>query len=572
MKMFLFFLSYDIIECMKKITETKLKASLKNSSSPVALSAQGQMDVYLAPIGKRQQSALSVYLDKMHCSDPDFSKPFPDEVMDFIVDSLDFKTTDSFLKKRLRSGLKELNKKSKTARGLIAQIPFGLKVSSISEQSDTAGAFVLFGVDEVFFNLPHFKNKKNRLLAIEFLHETGHVLDNYQLRPFEGITKGYVDKEGKPIRAVPHPNIETESSCQLDLAFEAEKQAVSYQIESEMMSVPEMIEPVVLSVLEGACMAIGLFAKPQEANREKVVFNYSLQRAGSYLKTAVKNPKKLFSKTGREEISSLARKENMASFVKFLKKPARHKIGFRHIGSLLSVIGGVACFSLLMPGVIGTIGLLGACLGGCAYSNLKKTVHDFQYNWKSSYYEKALWRNRFFLNENKQADQASLLVLKALENKYDNFLTSSDVLTPPDKDFVYNEMMLPKRQYQKLSENQKEDMMTFVEILKAGDREGDLKDFSDEEIIFQLMKSIVTVSKQKKISPSKAFSQYLNMLIREDEVLEAGVQKLPLPVLNQIHDKELRKEILLLKNEITQKEKDLMYLKQQKMADKRGLK
>ena len=370
----------DILLYMKN----NLKQHLFSSVSPVSLLTANGADVYLAPINKEKESALATYLRNKGQSEVDFQKPFSNEVIDFIVDSLNFDVgIHPIFKEKLKEGFSCLNQKSATGRFLLAQLPKNVGVHLLSDEVGNSSFFVVPEQNDVFIHKEQLDSLTPERFALEFLHEMGHLNEYQSIRLLEDFSLGFVDKDGKTINSSIENEFSSSERYRSNLLLEAEKQALTYQILSETMSVKDKAVCLGRAVLGGAAEGIiGLFpGKETKPAMEQLGLLQYLSVEKNKLKNFLKHPIKACSAQGRKEMALLSKKEAIGDFVSYLVlKPKKNMLKAHRWWGVPTLFAGS-----VFLGVGGLAALAGGYLMGSGLFFLREKKAAFRKRWQNTY-------------------------------------------------------------------------------------------------------------------------------------------------------------------------------------------
>ncbi len=459
------------------------KKDLLGQSSFSALTHLGGAEVLLAPVGENQKSALQVYFDQKG-KEMNLDRPFDDEALLFLVESLiiegegkeraDFKEIESTFKAKLLQGFKQLNK-SKTARQLMMMVPDKLSVELFGasenkegfggEEEDSHNFFVLNQMKKIFIPMNGFQHLKPKSFGVEFLHETGHILDHEGLRPFSPFNHVYKNKENQVIKGLPTNNFSGEEAYRLDLILEAEKQGLSYQMNWESASFFEKMGLVVQGVAKGLSEAVigGMVPLNQAPSRSLIGLHHGLLYEGKKLKSFLKNPLSFFKKQEKRRQEDQAKKEAIFDRMTSLLAPVSKKKGFLGRYKLLSMLllaGG--------PLLVGLSPLLGPLLGGGALLSfagyLKENNQKFKTKWQQAYQQYGLENLSQGAWQENSSHKDFNLVLESLGQKYNQTTRLDELQTAQIDEEGYFNLIESKKCYQSLSPEGKKDLNLLVEL------------------------------------------------------------------------------------------------------------
>ncbi len=470
------------------------KKDLLAQSSFQALTHLGGAEVFLAPVGENQKSALQVYFDQKG-KEMNLDWPFEEEALLFLVESLiiegedkeraDFKEIESTFKTKLLQGFKQLNK-SKTARQLMMMVPDKLSVELFGEsdnkeglgveEADSHNFFVLNQMKKIFIPMNGFQHLKPKSFGIEFLHETGHILDHEGLRPFSPFNHVYKNKENQVIKGLPTNNFSGEEAYRLDLILEAEKQGLSYQMNWESASFFEKMGLVVQGVAKGLSEAVigGIVPLNQAPSRSLIGLHHGLLYEGKKLKSFLKNPLSFFKKQEKRRQEDQAKKEAIFDRMTSLLAPVSKKKGFlgRYKSlSMLLLAGG--------PLLVGLSPLLGALLGGGALLSfagyLKENNQKFKTKWQRAYQQYGLENLSQGAWQENSSHRDFNLVLESLGQKYNQTTRLDELQTAQIDEEGYFNLIESKKCYQSLSPEGKKDLNLLVELFFDGSEDQEEK-------------------------------------------------------------------------------------------------
>ncbi|MBO7244691.1 MAG: hypothetical protein J6V53_05370 [Alphaproteobacteria bacterium] len=408
----------------------------ENQVLNVPLQPTSSKGLFLGGLQEEELAGYEAYFKRY----PDQQKeavgaPIKKEVIDFIVDSLIVVAPgeDSSFKKRLKKGFYQINRYSPTGRALLRQVRFEQQVDlEIDLLNAVASVYKLF--DVIFFDKKKVKDSQPLDLATTFLHEMGHVNEDIQLRPLFDPVHGYTTKEGEGITERAYLFASKEKFI-LERMFEAEKQAQTYQILSDCLSVFDFFSASINSLCKAyfdliSSITFFIFGQKEQqqsgATIQMRLVSYKRRFLFNQIKAYLKEPSALFSKDKRHRINKKTALKSMSDHMRFLIDPMKKKkskLFLISCGLFATFLGSA---SLISSPTFLFLGLLTAsvCAGfHCAdkyYENNRK-------DWCSGYNENAYLNSRSAKGYEKGSVKKYRLILKAMAHKYHNYLKVKDL-------------------------------------------------------------------------------------------------------------------------------------------------
>lgn len=536
--------------------KNNLKQHLFSSVSPDALLKADGVDVCLAPIHKEQESALATYLRNKGQEEVDFQKPFSNEVIDFIVDSLNFDVgIHPIFKEKLKEGFSCLNQKSETGRFLLAQLPKNVGVHLLSDEVGNSSFFVVPGQNDVFIHKEHLDSLTPERFALEFLHEMGHLNEYQKIRPLEDFSLGFVDKDGKAINSSIENEFSSSERYRSNLLLEAEKQALTYQILSETMSVKDKVICGAMAVLGGAAEGIiGLFpGKETKPAMDQLGFFQYLNVKKNKLKNFLKHPTKLFSNKGRKEIALLSKKEAIGDFVSYLVlKPKKNMLKAHRWWGVPTLFAGS-----VFLGAGGLAALAGGYLMGSGLFFLKEKKAAFRKRWQNTYQQFELNNLLGYgLVENSKSQQFDRF-LNAMNAKYAGALNQNKMKEMPLDEEGMALLFESKKQYLSFSDGAKNDLKVLMQVIapemKVDEKEGDsqiqmisfISEFLNEE-----QEDAPLLNKKEKSSFETRFLDWVSQLLEEEkEDFLPNIKEDVFNLISTVQHPKLRRTLFSLREE-----------------------
>lgn len=562
-------LFYGIIEPMTNALLDQIYAS-----SPKRFFQSSRLKgVFLGALIEGQESAYEKYFELHKNEKPEaFGEPIKKEVIDFIVDSLVVEESKIFgnIQEKLRQGFHQINRNSITGRALLKHVRHNQILNATEDLQGPLGC-VYRMFDIIFIDKALHHRQKPLDLATTFLHESEHVIDGFQVRPWFMQKQGYFNKYNVEVRDGDGPYT-AQHDFILYRLFEAEKRAQTYQLLSENMSFFKYMIGIFSCLGKSYFDLCGSFGKavyalfkrqetslllpPKPPKEAQLLFGYKTKVFGQELKAFLKNPFLFFQKEKRAEIKKEVALQSMAKHIQYLMMPNQQKMDFYWVANILSLgFLGLGCMAAnpfcLLAGLMGCATVYGIYFADKYY----RAGRD---GWCESYNKNAYNSSRTRPVYETESCKKYRLILKVFQDKYQGYLKAKDLEKSQTDRGEFESIFKTKKEIENLPASLKADVL-FISKLFYDHTTGKNKAILPEWWSHELMVKAKQVQRQNKgFSLERSVQKLVLLRLKQSDIFDLMIQQAKLEDFLKIKTPCL-KEAFLQKRALFFKEEKGLY-------------